>query len=130
MFNNPGQMNIYNLKMIYRSEELALKDLYGEKEYLHLILLRHFAWLPWRDHVARVEERIETFSSAGCKVVVLSFGEIQVKHLKSSTGLKHFFINDVENNIVFQGFNYLILIIHVFLQYMRKLLNLRETTNK
>ena len=87
MFNSPTPVNIFNLKMIYRSEELALKDLYGEKEYLHLILLRHFAWLPWRDHVARVEERIETFSSAGCKVVVLSFGEIQVEHFSDGVFL-------------------------------------------
>jgi len=65
--------------LTHREEKLSLCELFTNPgdQYVHLILLRHFAWLPWRDHVAKVEEELHMFASAGCKVVVVSFGTSQ-----------------------------------------------------
>ncbi len=53
---------------------------------LHLVLIRHFAWLPWRDHVAALQRKLHQFSQAGCKVVVLSFGSSQVEFTRCEKG--------------------------------------------
>lgn len=44
-------------------------------EQLVVVLLRHFSWLPWRDHVRDILSHKGAFDSAGGRVVVVSFGE-------------------------------------------------------
>ena len=47
-----------HLSWFIRSEETkSLSELLESgsgKDYVHFVLLRHFAWLPWRDHVAGI----------------------------------------------------------------------------
>ena len=41
-------------RLCLRNEVVELRDLVQSGDrFVHMILLRHFAWLPWRDHVAR-----------------------------------------------------------------------------
>jgi len=46
-------------------------------EYLHLVLLRHLPWLPWRDHVTSLERELDRLTQAGVRVVVVSFGNME-----------------------------------------------------
>lgn len=42
--------------------------------HLLLILLRHFAWLPWRSHATQVESRLDEIKAAGAHVMLVTFG--------------------------------------------------------
>lgn len=44
-------------------------------EQLVVVLLRHFAWLPWRDHVKDILKHKDAFDSVASQVLVVSFGE-------------------------------------------------------
>lgn len=60
------------------AEQLSLQDLQqvsGGKKYMLMILLRHFAWLPWRDHVREVQAQLPEYLRLDTQVVVVSFGQ-------------------------------------------------------
>ena len=59
---------------------------------LHMILLRHFAWLPWRHHVMEIEENKGLF-----------FGGVESIKEKSSKCLKHYCFWKGDTFIVFQA---------------------------
>ena len=40
-----------------------------------LVMLRHFAWLPWQDHARELKKKIEEFSNLNSQIVLVSFGE-------------------------------------------------------
>ena len=55
--------------------EFSIQDLLTSASTT-LILLRHFAWLPWRDHVAQVQSRKAEFEALNGEVIVVSFGNV------------------------------------------------------
>lgn len=55
--------------------EFSIQDLLTSPSTT-LILLRHFAWLPWRDHVAQVQSRKAEFEALNGEVIVVSFGNV------------------------------------------------------
>lgn len=71
---------LFNVSTFYwfcLSRASMLKDLISSlppSSSLVLILLRHFSWLPWRDHVAEIQSRLHEFEAARSSVVVVSFG--------------------------------------------------------
>ena len=41
---------------------------------MHLVMLRHFAWLPWRDHAKELGRLVKSFTQLNCQLVLVSFG--------------------------------------------------------
>ena len=64
-----------NNKVIFSSRQFSIQDLLTSASTV-LVLLRHFAWLPWRDHVAQVEACKAEFEAHNGQVVVISFGNV------------------------------------------------------
>ena len=64
-----------NNKVIFSSRQFSIQDLLTSASTV-LVLLRHFAWLPWRDHVAQVEACKAEFEAYNGQVVVISFGNV------------------------------------------------------
>ena len=64
-----------NNKVIFSSRQFSIQDLLTSTSTV-LVLLRHFAWLPWRDHVAQVEACKAKFEAHNGQVVVISFGNV------------------------------------------------------
>lgn len=46
------------------------------KSYIALVMLRHFAWLPWRDHVQDLKKKTNEFSDLNFQIIIVSFGEL------------------------------------------------------
>ena len=55
--------------------EFSIQDLLTSTSTV-FILLRHFAWLPWRDHVAQVESQKTKFEALNGEVLIISFGNL------------------------------------------------------
>ena len=55
--------------------EFSVQDLVMSTSTV-FILLRHFAWLPWRDHVAQVESQKTKFEALNGEVLIISFGNL------------------------------------------------------
>lgn len=72
-----GSKGPCELKLIEVSTErhCSVQDLLTSTATI-LILLRHFAWLPWRDHVTQVQQRIVEFEAQNAQVIVVSFGNV------------------------------------------------------
>jgi len=70
----PDDITVVNARS---GEACLLSSLCGEGKFVHFVLLRHFAWLPWRDHVASIEKELHSFTQAASKVIVISFGSQQ-----------------------------------------------------
>ena len=64
-----------NNKVIFSSRQFSIQDLLTSASTV-LVILRHFAWLPWREHVAQVEACKAEFEAHNGQVVVISFGNV------------------------------------------------------
>ena len=62
-------------KVIFSSRQFTIQDLLTSASTV-LVLLRHFAWLPWRNHVAQVEACKAEFEGHNGQVVVVTFGNV------------------------------------------------------
>ena len=56
-------------------DKVKLGQLMEHKQPILLICLRHYAWLPWRDHIQQVRLAREQLASANALVVVVAHGD-------------------------------------------------------
>lgn len=65
-----------------------------------VVLLRHFAWLPWRKHVDELEMVKDELSDESCAVVVVTFGDRDgALKWQEETGCTYPLVMDPERNI-------------------------------
>ena len=67
----PGEFEIVNIDT---GEKKTTSSLFTESPYTLFILLRHYAWPPWHNHIQAVENSISEFQQLGCRVVLLTYG--------------------------------------------------------
>ena len=65
---------IRNIHETFRENGAAIRDS-NATTFVVLVLLRHFAWLPWRDHVKSLVARQSEFHSLNAQLVIVSFGD-------------------------------------------------------
>lgn len=84
-----------------RTEEAVTLSSYldGTNSIL-LVLLRHFAWDPWRDHISALQEQVDVIKSLNCKIVVVSFGSaVGVRQWIDASGCTFDVLSDEKREI-------------------------------
>ena len=81
MIHEPSYTIIRNIEPLGEQKSLAQihedyrrSNKITRQSHVLLVLLRHFAWLPWRDHVKDIVKQRQRFIGLNCQIIIVSFG--------------------------------------------------------
>ena len=107
------------LTNVNNEEEVLLSDLTNNHLSL-FILLRHFAWLPWRLHLKQIESNLDKFVSLNCHIHVVSFGSPEGARLWREETRCAFPLWTNSNRQLYSSLGFKRSIFQVFLSYLKE----------
>lgn len=81
VINKENNMNSIELIDAKTEDVILLRNIYKRNLYTLIVLLRHYAWLPWREHVKALSKFTEQFTALNTQIVIVGF--FNINHARS-----------------------------------------------